>query len=285
MTRKNTIISPQFFPIAAVLAFIFAAPGAAQGPQTSRQKAWSVLEAELKAQSATQRALAVGALGLLRSDPKGTALAEKALEDPMPPVRSSAARTLGQLGSKPSIPKLKRALSDKDAGVALAAAHSLLTLGDPIAYEVYYGVLTGKRKSGSGLMEEQGQMWKDPKQVTKFGFEQGMEFFWITGIGWETMKLITKDDVSPVRAAAALVLADDSDPGSGQALVQAAADKHWLVRAAALEAIARRGDPELLSAAETALADSKGAVRCNAAAAVVQLSALAKNAGKSRNDD
>ena len=53
--------------------------------------------------------------------------------------------------SKASDGKLKEALKDPDAGVVLAAANALRLIGDPIAYEVYYAVLTGERKSGAGL--------------------------------------------------------------------------------------------------------------------------------------
>jgi len=52
-------------------------------------------------------------------------------------------------------------------------------------------------------------------------------------------KLITKDDSSPVRAAAAKVLAREPDPATTQALAEAAGDKSWIVQVAALEVLAK----------------------------------------------
>jgi HEAT repeat protein len=84
--------------------------------------------------------------------------------------------------------------------------------------------------------------------------------------------MLTRDDTSPVLAAAALMLAKDPDPKSGKALADASANKDkWLVRAAAFDAIARRGDPILLNAAEAGLQDDKDLVRISAAAAVIRL--------------
>jgi HEAT repeat protein len=71
---------------------------------------------------------------------------------------------------------------------------------------------------------------------------------------------VTKDDTSPVRAAAAKTLTNDTDPRSGQALVQAVSDKKWMARVAALEAIAKRGDPQLLSGIVPAMSDKNEAV-------------------------
>jgi HEAT repeat protein len=72
--------------------------------------------------------------------------AQKALDDKEPAVRAAAATALGQMGSTPSIPRLRKTLADSDASVALAAAQALHTLNDPVAYDVFYEVLTGQRK-------------------------------------------------------------------------------------------------------------------------------------------
>ncbi len=82
--------------------------------------------------------------------------------------------------------------------------------------------------------------------------------------------MLRADEVSPIRAAAAKILANDPDPESGQALVNATSDKNWLVKTAALEAIAKRGDPTLRDAIVPAMKDDNTAVRCTAAAAVIR---------------
>jgi hypothetical protein len=124
------------------------------------------------------------------------------------------------------------------------------------------------------LIAGQEEMFKDRKKLAEFGFEEGIGFSPFTSIGWEIFKAVHKDDVSPVRAAAATVLADDSDPRSAQALVKSCSDKSWIVRVAALDALARRGDQTFLNDIESHTTDDKDLVRYTAAAAIIRLSGV-----------
>ena len=170
-------------------------------------------------------------------------------------------------------PQLIAAFDDDDPAVILAAAHSLIVLGDDRGYGVFYAVLTGEQKTGTSLTEEQKKLLHDPKKLASLGFQAGLGFVPFAGMGLTALKLLTKDDTSPVLAAAALTLANDPDPKSGQALADAAAQqKKWLVRAAAYEAIAKRGDPALKGAALSGLQDEQDEVQYAAAAAVIRLS-------------
>ena len=144
-------------------------------------------------------------------------------------------------------------------------------LNDPAAYEVYYEVLTGERKPAEGLVAQGAETLKDRKKMTDLGFEEGLGFIPFADMGFSAAKAIRKDDTSPVRAAAARVLANDPDPHVGKALVRAASDKSWIVRASALLAIAKRGHPELLNGIVPAMSDKNEVVRCTAAAAVIRL--------------
>jgi len=251
--------------------------------QTPQEQAWSILQGGFGDESASTRTQAVRALALLPGNQKAVAAAETALEDEKPQVRAAAATTLGQMCSTGSIPKLRKALSDDDASVVLAAAHALRTLKDPVAYKVFYEVLTGERKSAEGIVGQGMETLKDGKKAAKLGFEEGIGFVPFADIGYSAVKAVTKDDASPVRAAAANILANDPDPRSGQALVQAASDKKWIVRVAALEAIAKRGDQKLLSGIVSAMSDQNEAVRMTAAAAVFKLSAIAKPSGAAKS--
>jgi HEAT repeat protein len=150
----------------------------------------------------------------------------------------------------------------------------MIVLGDTRAYEVYYAMLTGERKSGDTLVESQMKMLKDPKALASMGFEAGIGFIPFAGAGLSAYKMIRKDDESPVRAAAAQRLVKDPDPKSGEALAKNSTDKKWLVRASVLDAIAKRGDPALLPAAVAAMDDDNDNARYNADAAVIQLSQL-----------
>lgn len=234
-----------------------------------------MLYAGLSDSSTDKRAKAVQVLGLLPNDPQAEEAALHALKDDKPDVRAAAAQALGDMKAKNAIPQLVALVDDKDAGVILAGAHSLIVLGDNRGYNVYYAILTGERKSGTSLMEQQKKMLSDPKKMAQFGFEQGIGFIPFAGMGYGAFKMLTKDNTSPVLAAAALVLAKDPDPKSGQALADTAAgNKSWIVRAAALNAIALRGETSLLPAAQSGLQDQREEVRYSAAAAVIRLTDL-----------
>jgi len=236
------------------------------------QKAWDILDAGVKEKAFAKRHDAVHAVGLLAGDSKAVAIAENALDDHTPEVREAAATSLGELHSSSSIPKLELALKDKEITVVLAAAHSLWLLQDKQAFDVYYEILLGERKAGPGLIAGQEEIFRDRKKLAAFAFEQGIEFNPFAGIGWGIVKAVRKDDVSPVRAAAAKVLIDDPDPRSGQALAKSCSNKSWIVRVAALDALARRGDPAFIKDIEPHMADEKDRVRYTAAAAIVRLS-------------
>jgi HEAT repeat protein len=256
----------------AAACFAQETPTAVRDPKA---QAWSVLDAGLADGSVDRRTEAVQVLGLLPGDPKAEEAALKALGDDKPEVRAIAAQALGDMKAKGALPRLNEMFNDKDAGVIMAAAHALIELGDNRGYNVYYAILTGERKSGASLMDEQKKMLSDPKKMAQFGFEQGIGFIPFAGLGYGAFKMATKDTTSPVLAAAALMLAKDPDPKSGEALATAAStNKSWIVRAASLNSIALRGQTSLLPAAESGLQDDKEEVRYSAAAAVIRLTDL-----------
>jgi HEAT repeat protein len=239
--------------------------------QTPVDRSWKVLEQGVTEKSTDTRTKAVRALGLITNNVKAQQMAEKALSDPKDDVQAAAADALGQMGAKSSSAKLVQAVKSQDTGVVFAAANALYNLGDPRAYEVYYAVLTGERKSGESLVESQMKMIKDPKAMAKMGFEAGIGFIPFGGMGYTVFKTVTKDDTSPVRAAAAAKLIRDSDAKTSDALMQAASDKKWLVRAGVVDAIAKRGDPKLLRAVWPLLDDDNETVKFTAAAAILRL--------------
>jgi HEAT repeats len=245
---------------------------------TPTEQAWQILEDACSGDKRGDRATATLVLGLIPNDSKSSKLAQKALTDERPEVRAAAAAALGNMQSRASIPKLKAAMDDQDPSVALAAAHSLDLTHDNSAYEVYYEILNGERKAGKGLIAAQTSMLRDPKKMAQFGFEEGIGFIPFAGIGWGAIKAIRKDDASPVRAAAARVLARDPDPATTKALTEATGDNSWIVQAAAIEALAKRGDPSTLPTVERYMSDEKGAIKFTAAAAVIHLTAI-KQAG------
>ncbi len=234
-------------------------------------KAWSVLEAGQEKKN-DEKVIAVQVLGLAQKNQKAIGLALAALKDSNSDVRAAAAKALGVMGAKSAIPQLKATLRDeKEASVVVSCAWSLVTLGDPQGYNVYYAVLTGEKKSGAGLLADQKKMLHDPKKMAQFGFDEGIGFVPFGSLGLGAYKMLTKDDASPVRAASARMLEKDSDPKTRKALIHAATDDTWQVRQAALEALAHRGDASVILDIEPLLYDKKDEVRYTAAAAIVHL--------------
>jgi HEAT repeat protein len=243
-------------------------------PKAPREKAWGILREALQDDTADNRAKAVRALGLLPRSAEAEKAAIGALKDDKADVRLAAAAALGSMQAEHATPELEKVLNDSEPVVVLAAANSLLLLHDDAGYDVYYGVLTGERHASKGLIKGQLDSLKDKKKMAELGFEEGIGFIPYAGIGYEIFKTLTKDDSSPVRAAAAKKLARDPNPDSGEALITATTDKNWTVRAAALEAIAERGDRSLVAKIATAMDDDKDLVRYMAAACVAHLSDL-----------
>jgi HEAT repeat protein len=123
--------------------------------------------------------------------------------------------------AKGSVQQLELALNDPEASVVIAAANALFQLGDPAAYEVYYAILTGQKKTGDSLVQSQLKVLKDPKALSKAGIELGVQFVPFGGISYRIVKKAMSDAVSPVRAAA-MKLIDDPDPKSAEALADTA---------------------------------------------------------------
>lgn len=243
--------------------------------ESPKHKAWDMLMTASFSKRTVDRTNGIRALGLLRENTRARELAENALADPNPDVRLAAATALGQMHATAAIPKLQKTLSDKKIPVVMAAAHSLRELDDAkSAYEVYYDLLTGERKSSDGLIAQQINTLKDPKELAKIGISEGIGYIPFAGIGWDAYRTMRKKDPNPARAVAATLLAHDPDPASAKALVKATRDKDWIVRAAAVEAIAQRGDPALLPKVQEKFSDKNPKVRYSAAAAVIRLTAI-----------
>ena len=249
--------------------------------QDARQEAWTTLNAGLADQNTAERAMAVRVLGLLTNDPRAPELAMKALDDPKPEVKAAGAQAVGQLKYQAAAPKLKEILlgNDTDVSLVLECARALIALGDDSGYGVYYAILTGERKSGTSLAASQKKMLSDPKKMAKIGFEQGIGFIPFGGLGYGAIKAFTRDDESPVRAAATKMLVNDPDPKTQEALINASNDKSWIVRIAAVDALARRGDPTVIPQLKPRLTDEKDVVKYTAAAAIIRLSDLQSGAG------
>jgi HEAT repeat protein len=261
---------------------LMASPAFAQVPV---DQAWTILRDAAANKSSEQRLATMRVLQLIPGNSRAVGMAEQGLKDKDPEVRGAAALSLGAMGSKSAIPQLTAAAkTDTEGSVVMAAAKSLIQLGDEKGYTVYYAILTGQRKSGAGLIGSQEKQLDDlmrhPQQMENMAFEQGMGFVPFGGIGLQAYETIhSSEEKGPlVKATAIKVLAKDPDPVTAKALVAATHDKEWVIRAAAYDALARRGDSSVLPDMTPGLKDGKDEVKITAAAAIVALSAMQKKA-------
>jgi len=161
--------------------------------------------------------------------------------------------------------------------VVLAAAHSLLMLNDPSAYDIYYAILMGDKKASEGLVARQLERFKDPKKVAQLGFQEGLGFVPFGGMGYQALRELRKHDAAPVRAAAARWLALDPDTMAEDALIQSAlADTSLTVRLASLDALAERDDAKCITRLLKNLSDDNSSVRYRTAALILRLSATTR---------
>jgi HEAT repeat protein len=248
-------------------------PAADEPPAPDLQeKAWQVLQSGLHSKKVVQRTEAVKALSLLAGNRQAVRFSLRAMRDKNPHVRAAAASTLGELHATNTIPALKASLSDKDPSVMLAATHALFVLRDPVAYEIYYAILMGDKKTSVGLIQSQLDRLKDPKQVAQMGFEQGIGFVPYAGMGYEAYRQLKKSKDSPVREAAARYLALDPDSISEDALIQVAlTDNNMFVREAALDALAEKNDTTCIGRLANNLDDDKYPIRYRTAATIIHL--------------
>ena len=251
-------------------------------PGDIHEQAWNLLREGIKDEKLEHRATAVRVLSLLPGEPEAIKLACEAMTDSKPEVRTAAALDMGPLHAIKEIPHLKDVLDDKEVSVVLAAAHSLVELHEESGYDVYYAILTGQRK-GKGLIQSQMDTLKDKHKMALLGFQEGIGFIPFAGIGYSAYKTISKDDSTPVRAAAVKVLTDDPDPSIEDVLLDTALnDKSELVRAAAVDAIARRNKFSLVNKIVPAMSDSSDPVKYTAAAAILHLQGVAKTKSRKK---
>lgn len=259
----------------------FQAPrGAAVVSGAEREKrSWGVLMGGLEDVKPMRRMHALSALAAIGPTPRVVQLLEWALDDPDAAVRQAAASTLGELRSRSSVAKLRKALEDdRHPEVIFTVARALWEIGDRGGREIFHEVLAGERSDThegiSGAMHEARRKLRDRNAASwaLMGVKEAAGY--VLGplsLGFALAEEMTKDGTASARALSATILAADPDPSSLHALESALVDKNWIVRIAAAKSLARRGSTTSVPKLEPLLADEKEAVRYTAAAAILKL--------------
>jgi len=238
---------------------------------------WQILTAGASTHNALRRAEAVAALGTIGPNHRVVALLEKALVDSDPSIRQLAARTLGEIQARASIPKLRQALKDDSPQVGFAAAKSLWTMGDHSGRAVFIQILSGQKSSSDGLLkgglQSTREKFQDPKNLAIIGAkEAASSLFGPAGWGITIMEEVRKDRSASARAMSAILLGPDATLDALHELQDALNDKNWIVRAAAAQALGTSHHRDQIQYLRPLLEDDRPAVRYIAAASIVRLS-------------
>jgi HEAT repeat protein len=243
-----------------------------------------ILQAALADKSPDTRKHAVVALSL--AGERFLSLLKDMLQDKDVEVRLATVASLAELKSQDTVAALRDALSDEAPEVSFAAAKALWGLRDAAGKEVLLAVLDGEIRTSSGVVSrkkrEAVRMIQTPRKLLLFALQRGIGFAPVPflGVGVASMQGLMSDPGASERAAAALLLANEKDPATLQALRDALTDKDWSVRAAAVHALTLRRDPKLQSELMPLLDDDHAAVRLRAAAGYLSVPVRPK-----RSDD
>jgi HEAT repeat protein len=239
-----------------------------------------ILQQALKDKNPDTRKEAVVALSLAVS--RGPLLPDLAamLDDKDVAVRIATVTSLAEVNNTRTQNALHRALEDPVPEVRFSAAKALWALHDSEGEKTLRAVLQGEAKASSGLVtrekREAAHMLHTPRTLLLFALIQGVGFAPVPGLGGvASMQGLLLDPKFSARANAALLLGNDKDPAVVDTLLDALKDKDWSLRAAAAHSLALRNDPALRTALEPLLSDTKQAVRLRAAAGYVRLSSFA----------
>jgi HEAT repeat protein len=243
-------------------------------------KADQILEAGLTNKNPDARIQAVAALSLAASREPYLSRLKGALEDQDVVVRLAAISSLSEVKNRAVSAALRKALRDEVPEVSFAAAKALWALRDPSGKEALLAVLEGENETSSSFLSRQKRdalrMMHTPRTALMFAARQGAAFAPIPGLGAgiASMQAILGDPAVSGRAAAALLLGQQTDAATLQALKDALKEKDASLRAAAVHSLALKNNFALRKEIAPLLEDEKESVRLRAAAACIRLSAI-----------
>ena len=242
-----------------------------------------ILQQALDAKNADTRVQAVVALSLVAAQFVSPLIAM--LQDKDVEVRLATVVSLTEVKNQRAVAALRAALNDEVPEVSFAAAKALWSVHDPAGKRALLGVLAGDSQTSSRFFSKQKRdalrMIHSPRGMLLFAMSRGIGFVPVPylGLGVASMQALLTDSGISGRAAAALMLATETDQATLEALRDALSDADWSVRAAAVHALALRRDPRLTANLAPLLEDQNEAVRLRAAAAYLRLASQRRPSG------
>ncbi len=243
--------------------------------ETSSQEAWRILRTAIEDHSATHRQAAVIALSTLGSQERAVRLVSSVLEDKDVAVRQAAATALGEMKSMRAIPALKQSLEDDAGTVRLAAAKSLLQMGDHSGRPVLEGILSKQSSPSEGPLkqglDDAGKKLHNPGELARMGLNEASgAFLGPFSYGVVVAEELAKDKGAPARAISASLLASDHNPKAIRTLQDAVQDDNAGVRTAAAKALGTHACKQVLPDLQFLL-DDKAPVKYMASASIIRI--------------
>ena len=241
------------------------------------ERAWKIFADAEAEKNLEKRGAALLALGNAGDRDDVMQILRRALADPQPELRRSAAAAAGLARARTMIPQLQKALDDPSPSVRVAAARSLWQMKDYTGSALFERILKHQAPMDErGLRAEWHQAMgkaSDPEYLFVLGLHEGAG----TLLGpyafvFPVYRYFSTDRSAPGRAAIAALLGERHTDGAVAALELALVDKSALVRAAAAISLGKSERPEEIKQLAPLLHDRKQVVRLSAAAAVVRLS-------------
>jgi HEAT repeat protein len=257
-----------------------AAALATPGRAATDAQCTEILQRGLDAGNPETRQQAVSALSLASGSGPLFDQLERMLQDKDVQVRQAVVASLADVKSGRATAALHKALEDPVPEVSFAAAKALWARHDPVGRTALLAILSKESKSSSNFFSKEKRrglrMMHTPRTTFLFAAEQGAGLVPVPGLGEgvASMQEILASSAVPGRAAAALLLGDDRNPATIEALRDALSDEDSSVRAAAVHSISLRNDPALKKELVPLLTDDKQSVRLRAAAGYLRLSSI-----------
>lgn len=185
--------------------------------------------------------------------------------DPDSEVRASVAATWGQLGNRATVPYLKRALTDANPDVRIAAAASLYRLGE---VDGLTNLIDETKTAGGAPPTTPAQ---ELRRMARDAARARAVLKLVEAAGENARAAINtahQDPAGEVRDAAAIALARLGVPGASAPFLSAISDADEAVRASAAKSLGLIGREGRDIIGKLAAADSSMSVRAEACAAL-----------------
>jgi HEAT repeat protein len=225
----------------------------------------------------TRREVAL-ALGMLpRRDPS-VRLIQKLAADKDHLVREAALNSIGELHDPGLAKTALNALDDDIPEVAYSAARTLFQLHQPEGKQLLLDIVEKEAKAKTGFLRAKlrdvTRRMKRPKSAALFVVQQGVGFVPVPGLGegFSALSSLVGDPDFSARATTLVILSSDKSPEVRAEIEEAFNDSDWSMRAAAIQIAASRYERPWRFRVIPLVEDTNRRVRYRAAACFLRLS-------------